>query len=211
MTIYRSDQSDFGTAGACLLLDASLSVIHCGAAAEHVLRQNAEVLLLVERRLYTPKRPQFLQAGLRQAVEGGIAAWSLPRSGRLPLTLKAQRRLSEAPGPQLQLRLCDPHLLEPDITVLASLLLLTQAEAKVAHALTVGHSTAEIAARMGVQVNTVQTHIKRALQKTGLRRQTELVSLILRSVAMPVEFRRHDEPHKQQLCAGNPALVAHEP
>lgn len=65
---------------------------------------------------------------------------------------------------------------------------LTPAEARVAAGLAAGASTAELAERFGVQVNTVHAHLKRALAKTQCARQTQLVSLVWRS---GVEARTH--------------------
>ncbi len=55
-------------------------------------------------------------------------------------------------------------------------------EARVTGQLALGKSIAEIAAEANISVETVRTHIKRALSKTGTARQGELISpLILRS------------------------------
>ncbi len=56
---------------------------------------------------------------------------------------------------------------------------LTRAEARVATRLAAGKTVADIAAELGVSVETVRTHLKRAYHKTGVRRQAELVRLVL--------------------------------
>ncbi len=71
---------------------------------------------------------------------------------------------------------------EPDVPVLRELFLFTPAEARVAGKLALGRSVEEIAAETRVSVETVRTHLKRILAKTGTVRQGELISLILRSV-----------------------------
>lgn len=60
---------------------------------------------------------------------------------------------------------------------------LTKAEARLAILLTNGHSIGEAASLLGVTVTTARTYCKRALTKTGTTRQTELVRLLLGSLA----------------------------
>lgn len=60
---------------------------------------------------------------------------------------------------------------------------LTSAEARITARLVHGEDAAHIAATAGVSIHTVRTQIKVVLSKTGVNRQTELVSLILRSAA----------------------------
>lgn len=69
----------------------------------------------------------------------------------------------------------------PGPATLRDLFSLTPAEANVALGLARGHSVEEIAAGDGVSTETVRTHLKRVLSKTGTSRQGELISLILRS------------------------------
>jgi DNA-binding CsgD family transcriptional regulator len=64
--------------------------------------------------------------------------------------------------------------------VLARLYGLTAAEAAVAVAIARGEELSDIAAARGVSLNTVRTHLYRALTKTDTRRQTDLVRLLLR-------------------------------
>jgi DNA-binding CsgD family transcriptional regulator len=56
---------------------------------------------------------------------------------------------------------------------------LTAAEAGVAIEVINGGSRADVARRLGVSVTTVRTHLGRVFQKTGVRRQAELVRLAL--------------------------------
>lgn len=61
---------------------------------------------------------------------------------------------------------------------------LTPSEAHLATLLATGSSLTEAAERLGLTENTVRTYCKTILNKVGVRRQTELVRLILRSVAV---------------------------
>ncbi|MDF8334673.1 helix-turn-helix transcriptional regulator [Novosphingobium cyanobacteriorum] len=58
---------------------------------------------------------------------------------------------------------------------------LTRSEAKLALALSDGLTLAEAAERLGVTLQTVRTYSKRVFQKTGTRRQAELVRALLTS------------------------------
>jgi len=75
---------------------------------------------------------------------------------------------------------------ELDHEVLSELFFLTPAEARVTAKLGVGRSADEIAEEIGVSLETVRTHIRRVLSKTGTGRQGELISLVLRTAP----FRR---------------------
>lgn len=60
---------------------------------------------------------------------------------------------------------------------------LSQSEARLTVLLADGHTLDDIAGRLGVTLLTARTYCKRALAKTGTTRQTELVRLILGSLA----------------------------
>lgn len=56
----------------------------------------------------------------------------------------------------------------------------TPAEARVAAALAAGASVSEMAQRLGVQVNTVRSHVKQVLGKTGTVGQVQAVAVMWR-------------------------------
>ena len=58
---------------------------------------------------------------------------------------------------------------------------LTPAEAKLAALLAHGKSVTEAADELHITQNTARTHLKHIFQKTGVKRQSELVKLILNS------------------------------
>jgi len=66
---------------------------------------------------------------------------------------------------------------DPDPFMLALAFSLTPAEARVVARLALGKSAAEIAVEAGVSITTVRSQIKAALQKTGARRQPDLVRM----------------------------------
>ena len=66
----------------------------------------------------------------------------------------------------------------PPVELVQSLFDLTVAEAQVARCLAAGDTLEEIASTRGVSRNTVRTQVRGVLEKTGCRRQTEVVALL---------------------------------
>jgi len=66
----------------------------------------------------------------------------------------------------------------PPIELVQSLFDLTPAEARVARRLTGGETAEDIASTGGVLLNTVRTQVRGVLEKTGCRRQAEVVALL---------------------------------
>jgi len=66
----------------------------------------------------------------------------------------------------------------PHVELVQSLFDLTPAEARVARGIATGDTLDEIAAGSSVSRNTVRTHVRGVLQKTGCRRQAEVVALL---------------------------------
>lgn len=68
----------------------------------------------------------------------------------------------------------------PRSDIIAALFDLTPAEATVARTIAQGKPPADVAATLGLSVETVRTHLKRVFAKTGVNRQSELVALLSR-------------------------------
>lgn len=170
-----------------LLVDAQLRLLQCNAAARVVLAANAEVLHLEQGRLSAPRQPAALGERVRRALQLAALrapqALALARPGRFPLTLLLQAQASPLSVDVLVL-LTDPYACRIDRHILQSLFELTRTESRVAVALAEGRGTDQIANELGVQLNTVQVHVKRLLAKTGMARQSQLVSMIWRSAAV---------------------------
>jgi DNA-binding CsgD family transcriptional regulator len=66
----------------------------------------------------------------------------------------------------------------PPVELVQSLFDLTPAEARVARSLASGKTVEDIAADSGVSPNTVRTHVRGVLEKTGRSRQSEVVALL---------------------------------
>ena len=83
-------------------------------------------------------------------------------------------------GPIAAIFVMDPDLpLDSHEQHLRELYALTAGEARLASALLQGKSVDEAAAAMGITVNTARAYLKRIYNKTGVRRQPELVRLLL--------------------------------
>jgi DNA-binding CsgD family transcriptional regulator len=66
----------------------------------------------------------------------------------------------------------------PPVELVQSLFDLTPAEARVARSLAAGKTVENIASDASVSLNTVRTHMRGVLEKTGCNRQTEVVALL---------------------------------
>lgn len=66
----------------------------------------------------------------------------------------------------------------PEVELIQSLFDLTPAEARVARSLVTGKTLEEIASDSSVSRNTVRTHLRGVLEKTGCNRQAEVVALL---------------------------------
>ncbi len=139
---------------------------------------------------------QTLKARIRGAIDaasgkGGSAGGTvlIERDKRLPLTiLVAPFRMppaSDAAAFQAAiLFIRDPERIAPGSAALQSLFGLTPAEATIAIHLVRGGSVQKIAAHHNLSLNTVRTHLKNIFAKTGTSRQTEFVSLVMKTVAL---------------------------
>lgn len=189
-----------GADRAAFLLDPSGRVVEMNAAAAGLLA-TGEVFAVRDGRLTT--------AADRQAAElaGAVAAAArlgLCESRRLTLmgTAPANALVLDVvpvreqsgwamPGPRsvLVAAACPgapPHLTE----WLADQFGLTRAEVDLTRSLAAGQSLSEIAVGSGRSINTVRTHLARAMAKTRTRRQSQLVSLLLDTASRPVALAR---------------------
>jgi DNA-binding CsgD family transcriptional regulator len=120
----------------------------------------------------------------------GANAGCLPRpSGRRPLQILVRRLGHDVAaggkrGAPVALFVTDPdERVEIPIPRLRRIYGLTHSEARIASRIAEGLRPESVAAEVGVQVNTVRMHLKRIFAKTGTRRQSELVRLLLSSPA----------------------------
>lgn len=177
------------------VVDRNGRILHASTVAERMMREESE-LGVSNGRLFL--RDAALQDRLLAAVRGAIAtaagklarasaSLAVPRDNRLPLTLTVAPLRPSAGGfgdarPRVMLFLRDPQA--PMLAdCLRDLFGFTRMEAAIAEDLGRGAALEDIAARRGVGLATVRSHVKRILAKTGTHRQAEAVALLARSVA----------------------------
>lgn len=179
--------------GAALLLDGRGRIVAANTAAEHLLRAGDGLRSAAAadgRRLAAtlPSQRGALQDCLSAAVPGDRDDGPLPGprtctridrvSGRQAYVLVASA-LTPSPAPRLLLRVLDPALaVRPDPRLLSAAFGFTGGEARVAALLASGLSTPQVAACLGVGVTTVRSQLAQCFEKTGLRSQVALATLL---------------------------------
>jgi DNA-binding CsgD family transcriptional regulator len=93
-----------------------------------------------------------------------------------PIRRSARDLFSQSVGVLILMPAKTPHA--PSVELVQSLFDLTAAEARVARSLTVGQTVDEIAAEKGISSHTVRTHVRGVLEKTGSRRQADVIALL---------------------------------
>lgn len=76
-----------------------------------------------------------------------------------------------------------------DPGVVAERLGLTPAESRVAALLAEGKTVLEVASETGCKVTTIRTHVRHIFDKHGIRRQVDLVQLVLSTANAPSSRR----------------------
>lgn len=119
---------------------------------------------------------------LRSGLRGACRVILRCPGGALPVTIEVTALPQRGSGPlsrarAMLMRRASPP--EPSAEWLAAAYTLTAAEAAVAVLLARGHDAAAIAERRGSGVATVRSQIKALLEKTGTRRQGELIVKLL--------------------------------
>jgi DNA-binding CsgD family transcriptional regulator len=180
LVVGREGEVIYANSQAEELLRAGDSVRVFGGRLAAAGRSNSEKLSLLIHEAVCTASDQ------RGNAPGGSVA--IQRGERLPLTIlvapfrPAQNGLGwSAPAAILFIR--DPEQVSLASATIQDLFGLTSAEASVASALATGKSIEKIAASSAVSRNTVRTHLKNVLAKTGTSRQAELVALLHRTTA----------------------------
>ena len=124
------------------------------------------------------------RTGKGSSNAGGTLSITRP-SGAHPLSvvvvpLHIKREALGERGPIAAIFVTDPDTpLDSNEQHLRELYALTAGEARLASCLLQGKSVEEAAAAMGITVNTARAYLKRIYNKTGVRRQPELMRLLL--------------------------------
>lgn len=120
-----------------------------------------------------------LRRMVEAAADATAAAASIALPGRVRPTPLSVGINPLRPGAALVLVVDPADAPTPSPEQLRCLYGLTDAEAAVAVAVTRGEGLAAVAARLGVGIATARTHLHHVFQKTGTRRQAQLVALLV--------------------------------
>jgi len=104
--------------------------------------------------------------------------------GVMVRSIRRERHLSVDASPAVIVYATDPTPATSFVQLIATLFDLTPSEAGLAALLTQGLSLSEAAEESGLTESTVRSYSKRIFAKMGVSRQSELIRLILRSVAI---------------------------
>lgn len=176
---------------AVALLDRSGRVVRANRAAQVIFRAADGVRNAADGRLIlgtSDARSALTNALARFAARGARSASQtqimVPRARQYPLVLTLQPLPKEYVGP------CDAVALlfinDPDAqpedrgALLRRLYKLSSREAQLVQALAGGETLKEYASRNHVSYETVRSQLRRVFDKTGVRRQAQLVPLVLR-------------------------------
>lgn len=180
-----------------VLTTASAQVLMANGIAEHILAKRDGLELSASGVLRTqgeciPSLPDLIQqiAGSRE-LESHDVVVAIPRpSGKRPLTLLARSagKTSLHPGsagPAALVFLLDPVLpIQSAEAQLQQLYGFTFAEARLANLLMDGKSLEDCCSELEVGRPTVCSHLQHLFRKTGVKRQSELVSVLFKSVGL---------------------------
>ena len=122
-------------------------------------------------RIFTLRSPR---AGAFTSEEIGLCSYLAPH---LQTAARIRQRIVDLEATVDRLLAC-----EMDIQTLAKLSL-TPAETRLAIALFQGHSVLAYAKEAGISINTARWYVKQIYAKTGVKRQTELIRMLLETKA----------------------------
>jgi DNA-binding CsgD family transcriptional regulator len=182
-----------------LLTDETRRVFHANQVAAKILDQGEIVRLRTERLVASqPERDRALGEALTKAHRGdtevrrhGIGIpMHTPEGGPavcyvLPLNQSDTRHVPGGPTVAVFLSVNSESFPIAD-AILSTLYGLTAAEARVASEIGKGGILRDIGQRLHVSENTLKTHLKRIFDKTGVRRQSDLVNLVA-SLVPPIQ------------------------
>ncbi|MBR9910629.1 MAG: helix-turn-helix transcriptional regulator [Gammaproteobacteria bacterium] len=179
-------------------LNERAEVLGCNSAAESLLAEK-DGITVVNNQIH------LTNTGAREKLHAYIteSLWAQRNRSAAPVYVMAVPRPSSksnleilikplaidnsvAPGdtPRLVVFVSDPEKqYEINVNVLTSLYQLTRAEAVLAKYLSAGITVDECATSLGITRNTVRAQLRSIFAKTGVTKQSVLVSLVLRSLA----------------------------
>ncbi len=174
-----------------LIVDDQLGLLHVNGAAQDLLDARSALLMLGQR--LSTSMPVATQALAMAVAQAGADEAAIGRRG-LAIPLRAADGAAHAlhvlplqggvlrPGlvnraaAAIFVSSAAPELADAG-TLVAQLFGLSAGEARVFDLIAEGLTPAEAAERLGIGVSTVRTHLLRIFDKTGVRRQADLVRL----------------------------------
>jgi DNA-binding CsgD family transcriptional regulator len=178
-----------------LLLNGSGTVIHANAVGEALLcRRDGLYAVQGKLRCTDPEAEHALETAVRDALtrgfqRGGFVAVKRGEGRRL-LTVRVtplpegHLLLQSAAAARAIVFITDPEaqaVQQSPAGYIMAAYGLTAAEMRMVEALAAGDTVSEAAAKLGIRLATARNHLNHALAKTGVRRQAELVRLLLSS------------------------------
>ncbi|MEH6592905.1 MAG: helix-turn-helix transcriptional regulator [Halioglobus sp.] len=183
---------------ACIILDENRQVMRTNSGADRILERGEAIGIRGNKlHLSTRQKSQDLQAAIGETLAAQRSGeFDMARVMAVPLSLDSPGLglvLKPVPrsdwfegqsGPSVVIFISDPEqALSTSAEALRTLFELTAAEAKLSLLLAEGNSLDQVANQLGISTNTGRAHLRAIFAKTGVTQQTQLVSLILRSVA----------------------------
>lgn len=184
--MYPSQWVSYSAHVALILLDTSGRIVAANSRGKCMLMEEC---ILHSDKGYLSTDVRYRNA-LRESIRRVLATPPTECSGftmsvspvGLPLSLVVRPHKSGNAAAVVEVS--DPNQNpKPDKQMLMMLYGVTATEAAIASALLSGLNVAETARLCAMTVNTVRTHLKRLFQKTGARRQAELILILLASSA----------------------------
>ena len=183
---------------ACIIIDENRRVMRITSGAEKLLDRKEGISIRGDSlHLSTREKNRELQTAIDEILtsqRGGeftmARAIALPRSPDRPglgLIVRPVPRSEWFEGqstPSVVVFISDPEVeLGTSADALQALFDLTPAEARLTLLLAAGNSLDQVVTQLGISTHTGRAHLRAIFAKTGVTQQTQLVSLILRSVA----------------------------
>ena len=177
-----------------IVLDRSGRIMSLSAHAEEVL-ENRDGLQVVKGKLCAPNMAEDrkLQEAIRCALDCTTQperdiGLSLTKRGNMRKMGLIVRRIAAGSGDSraaVSISIRDADI-APDVgpEMMRQIFDLTPAEAGVARRLTEGLSLEDTALALDISHNTARAHLRSIFSKSGIKRQTELVRLVLNSAVM---------------------------
>jgi DNA-binding CsgD family transcriptional regulator len=168
------------------MLDAHWRVLHANAFFERICAADdgltTRMGVVSTPRINEPAFSRLLTRGMRGETGGRLDL--LRPSGGPSYSLVVAPLVSESTvfgaAARASLVVCDPSLVSGPTEATMSLAYgLTRAESRMVARLVGGATVCDTAKHLGISLNTARTHLKRAMAKTGVSRQADLVRLLL--------------------------------